>query len=266
MLITCVASIACAVAKGYGVQVFTRMLQGFCASGAFGVGAGSIADCFFLHERSFYNGAWIAVAQSGSFVWPMITGAVIQANGWRWSLWLMAIVSGGILLSMFLFLPETLLKRKHLFAQPSFGRISPQPMSLLEFFRPLYVLKYPSVGLVALSWFLGVSMPDIGISNIVPLAYGDVYGWGPRVQDLSNTGFLIGCILEEICAGKVSVMYIRWHLKRNGGIFVPEMRLHPMIPGLIMMPFGLAGFSSCVQHHTHWMGPVSMMAITIFGY
>jgi hypothetical protein len=33
-----------------------------------------------------------------------------------------------------------------------------------------------------------------------------------------------------------------------------------------MMPFGLAGFGICVQHKTHWMGPVSMMAITIFGY
>jgi len=32
------------------------------------------------------------------------------------------------------------------------------------------------------------------------------------------------------------------------------------------MPFGLAGFGICVQQKTHWMGPVSMMAITIFGY
>lgn len=39
-----------------------------------------------------------------------------------------------------------------------------------------------------------------------------------------------------------------------------------MIPGLILMPFGLAGFGICVEHKTHWMGPVSMMAITIFGY
>lgn len=44
------------------------------------------------------------------------------------------------------------------------------------------------------------------------------------------------------------------------------MRLHPTIPGLILMPFGLAGFGICVEHKTHWMGPVSMMAITIFGY
>lgn len=44
------------------------------------------------------------------------------------------------------------------------------------------------------------------------------------------------------------------------------MRLTPMIPGLILMPFGLAGFGICVAHKTHWIGPVSMMAITIFGY
>lgn len=44
MLITLVSSIACAVAKTYGVQVFTRMLQGFGASGSIAVGAGSIAD------------------------------------------------------------------------------------------------------------------------------------------------------------------------------------------------------------------------------
>lgn len=55
-------------------------------------------------------------------------------------------------------------------------------------------------------------------------------------------------------------------MNHNGGLFVPEMRLIPSIPGLIMMPFGLAGFGICVQHRTHWIGPVSMMAVTIFGY
>lgn len=46
MFITVVSSVACAVAKTYGVQVFTRMLQGFGASGCIAVGAGSIADVF----------------------------------------------------------------------------------------------------------------------------------------------------------------------------------------------------------------------------
>lgn len=78
MLITFVSSIACAVAKTYGVQVFTRMLQGFGASGAVAVGAGSIADVFFLHERGLYNGIWIAITQSGPFIAPMITGVVIR--------------------------------------------------------------------------------------------------------------------------------------------------------------------------------------------
>jgi multidrug resistance protein len=221
MLITLISSVACAVAKSYGVQVFTRMLQGFGASGAIAVGAGSIADIFFLHERGLFNGIWIAVSQSGPFVSPMISGVVIQNMGWRWSLWVMVIFSGVFLVSIFFFLPETLYirhlaaetaeqnvqvnrKRKRLFAQMEFGRISPKPISFLEFFRPLYMLKYPSVGLIALSWCIGVALPDIGISNIVPLAYGGVYGWGPSAQGLSNAGFLVGCAIGELFAGKVS--------------------------------------------------------------
>jgi len=47
-------------------------------------------------------------------------------------------------------------------------------------------------------------MPDIGISNIVPLAFGEVYGWGPGAQGLSNAGFLVGCFLGEAFAGSVS--------------------------------------------------------------
>lgn len=66
------------------------------------------------------------------------------------------------------------------------------------------MLKYPSVGLVALSWCIAVAMPDIGISNIVPLAFGGVYGWGPAAQGLSNLGFLVGCIIGEAFAGNVS--------------------------------------------------------------
>lgn len=164
------------------------MLQGFGASAAFAVGAGSIADLFFLHERGFYNGIFIFVGQSGPFVAPMCTGVLIQATNWRWSLWLMAILSGVVLVLTFFFLPETLYirhvemedmaqetsprKRKRLFAQLNFGRISPKPLDFLAFFRPMYMLKYPSIGLIALSWCLGVALPDIGISNIIPTAYG----------------------------------------------------------------------------------------------
>jgi hypothetical protein len=66
------------------------------------------------------------------------------------------------------------------------------------------MLKYPSVGLIAFSWCIAVAMPDIGISNIVPLAFGGVYGWGPAAQGLSNVGFLVGCIIGEVFAGRVS--------------------------------------------------------------
>ena len=169
----------------------------------------------------------------------MILGAVIQEKGWRWGLWVQTIFAGAFLILMFFFLPETLYvsviesstskqadlahryvrhlnaealdqdpetrpKRKRLFAQLSFGRISPKPISFLEFFRPLYMLRYPSVGLIAFAWCLSVAMPDIGISNIVPLAFGEVYGWSPAAQGLSNAGFLVGCIIGEAFAGKVS--------------------------------------------------------------
>ena len=68
----------------------------------------------------------------------------------------------------------------------------------------MVMLKYPSVALLGLAWCAGVAMPDIGISNIVPIAFGQVYGWGPGSQGLSNAGFLVGCIIGEAFAGSVS--------------------------------------------------------------
>ena len=62
------------------------------------------------------------------------------------------------------------------------------------------------------------------------------------------------------------LQYIRYRLKRNRGVFIPEFRFHPMIHGLTLMGFGPACFGICVVYKTHWMGPVSMMAITIFCY
>jgi MFS family permease len=83
------------------------MLQGFGASGAIAMSAGSIADIFFLHERGLYNGIWIAISQSGPFISLMILGAVIEDLGWRWSLWVMAIFAGASLFLISCFLPET---------------------------------------------------------------------------------------------------------------------------------------------------------------
>jgi len=48
------------------------------------------------------------VTQSGPFISPMVLGVLIQHAGWRWSLWLMAILAAVFFILMFCFLPETL--------------------------------------------------------------------------------------------------------------------------------------------------------------
>lgn len=68
------------------------------------------------------------------------------------------------------------------------------------------MLKYPSIALMSLAWMVGVALPDIGLSSIIPVAFGQVYGWGPASQGYVNAALLIGSTLGEVMAGRISDM------------------------------------------------------------
>jgi MFS family permease len=62
---------------------------------------------FFLHERSTQAAIQTVWLTLGACFAPVISGFLIEAQGWRWFHWLCTIMAGLALFLIFFFVPET---------------------------------------------------------------------------------------------------------------------------------------------------------------
>ncbi len=66
-----------------GVMV-TRAVNGIGAGTPVVLGAATICDLYFLHQRGFYMGIYTFFLTNGPHLAPLIGGFVAQNLGWRW--------------------------------------------------------------------------------------------------------------------------------------------------------------------------------------
>lgn len=66
-----------------------------------------VHDIFFLHERGTQSGVQAIWLCLGSSLAPVVSGFLIERQGWRWFHWLVTIMGGIDLVLIFLLTPET---------------------------------------------------------------------------------------------------------------------------------------------------------------
>lgn len=87
----------------------------------------------------------------------------------------------------------------------------------------------------------------------IPTIFADIYHEGPGIAGLHYIALGIGLSISAQVNAR-ALDYVYKHFKaRNNGHGEPEFRLPSMIPGTIVLPFGLllAGWSA--QNHLHWI-------------
>lgn len=225
------------------------------------VGTAVINDIFFLHERGEKTGIYVIFVTNGAHVAALIGGFLGQAAGWQWDYWLGAVVTGASLTVAIFFFPETLFSRDPEFLSTRIhersywemlfdfrGNLIPgRKLSLQDFFYSFYMLKYPSV--LFTFWYYTWSWTFINILPAISLAtiYTKEYHLksGP-IGACLGVSLIIGSVLGELCAGRLSDYIMFRMAKRNGDIRKPEFRLYLPILGAIFMPVGIIVFGACV--------------------
>jgi len=85
-------TIACAVAPTMGSFVFLRFMSGCLGGGPMNIGGGSIADCISPAKKGRIMSVFFLGIFLGPVLGPLIGGFLAQAGGWRWTLWIVAIM------------------------------------------------------------------------------------------------------------------------------------------------------------------------------
>lgn len=73
ILIGCVSAVGSASSKSFGTLIVARAINGIGASAAFGLGAGSVVDIFFMHQRGRAMGFFTLTMTNGAHLAPIVS-------------------------------------------------------------------------------------------------------------------------------------------------------------------------------------------------
>lgn len=132
-----------------------------------------------------------------------------------------------------------------------------------EFFYSFRMLRYPSVVLpvwwYTWCWTFVNILPALTMSSI----YTSIYHLKTGAIGLClGVSLLVGSVLGEVTAGKLSDHLLYSLSKRHNGIRKPEHRLYLTTIGAFMMPIGIIVFGVCVERRMNYIIPLIGVAIS----
>ncbi|KAJ5762507.1 uncharacterized protein N7511_005889 [Penicillium nucicola] len=267
-LLFLIFTIACAVAQTMPQLIVFRLLAGMAGVCPLTIGSGTVADMVPKEKRAGIMAIWAMGPILGPVVGPVAGGFLAEAEGWRWVFWVIAIVTGAMMVLTIVWYRESygpvVLERKaarlrkstgnpHLRSIHDKGKLD-RRLFLSALARPLKLLfGSPIVFLMALfaaTTYGYLYLMFTTITSIVEEKYGFSHG----VSGLAFLGFGVGSMLGLIVTGVVANRIAANHIQR--GCFTPESRLLPMMFGCWFMPVGLFWYGWSAQAGVHWIVPI----------
>ncbi|KAF2800793.1 MFS general substrate transporter [Melanomma pulvis-pyrius CBS 109.77] len=272
-----VFSIAAAVASNMGMFIAFRFLMGCFGGAPLVLGGGTIADLISREQRGTAMVVWMMGPTIGPCVGPIVGGFLIEAKGWRWNFWLVAILAGAFMIMSLILMNETyapvILARKTARLRKETGNLklrskldsglSPRDLFIFSIIRPTKMLTQSTI-CFAISLYVAITYSYLYILfTTFTAVFTNQYGWHGGVLGLSFLGLGIGSLVGQLVFTHFSNATVAKHIAR--GDFKPEHRLYMMTIGGFFLPVGLFWYGWSVQAQAHYMVPIVGTGVMGFG-
>ncbi|KIW08288.1 uncharacterized protein PV09_01206 [Verruconis gallopava] len=265
-------SIACAVAQNAATIFVCRFFSGLFGSAAVANVSAALGDIWVPKQRGTAVVLYAVAVVGGPTLGPTI-GAAIVVNphmGWRWTEYILAIVTFASTGFCYFFLPEVyqpyLLKRRAQRLRKQMGdqryyhphedvKIDVKSIVIKHFGRPIrMLLTEPMVTAIAVyaSFVFALLYMTLEFFSIV---YNEDRGWPLVTSTLPFIGLFVG-VLSAVFVNLANLPRYRRAVEANGGKAVPEARLPPMIFGAIIFATGLFLFGWTSKPSINWVPSV----------
>lgn len=267
-------SVGSASSKTSAALLATRFLGGVFGSAPISNVAAALGDIYSPTTRGVAMAFYSICVVGGPCVAPVV-GAAIGYNphmGWRWILYVEALVAAFSCGVAFLFLPETygpvLLERKAVRLRKETGddrhwhpheleRVTLQTVVSKHLSRPLRMFfTEPIVTCIALyaSFVYGLIFLAL---EVYPLVFRDARHFGPVVANLPFLALFVGSVVAMVINIANQPLYARAVARQGDGKAVPEARLPPIFLGGILFSVGFFwfGWTAAGPHYYHWAVP-----------
>ncbi|KAG0644967.1 Major facilitator superfamily multidrug transporter mdrA [Hyphodiscus hymeniophilus] len=251
-----------------------RFFASAFGSSAMTNGGGVITDMLSKEQRGVAMGAFVTAPFLGPALGPIVGGFLVETQGWRWTLGLIAILAGVVWIATTLTTPETftpfILRSRAKTLSKVTGSFY---VSRLDAGRPPKTLKQELSVALSRPWILLFCEPIVLLTSLyMAIVYGTLYmffaaipvvfqgsrGWNEGTAGLPFVGVTIGVCLATVLSGVDNKRYMRLceTMAAKGAIVEPEARLSTAMVGSIVLPIGLFLFAWTTYPSVHWIAPV----------
>ncbi|KAB8233933.1 MFS transporter [Aspergillus alliaceus] len=273
-------TIGCALSTNTTMFIIFRFICGCAASSSMSIGGGTIADLYTEAERGKAMALYGIGPLLGPVIGPLIGGFVAQSLGWRWTFWLILILSGATSLLTLIVMRETyepaLLERKaarlrkatgnsELRAQTSNKRLNSRQLLGRAVIRPAKILLLSPIALLLAIYTAFMFGLVYLLFTTFPVVFQMTYGFSIGITGLAYLGLGLGMMLSLILFGVLSDRLL--HQPRGATIARPELRLLLMVWLSPVVPIGFFWYGWSAEAKVHWIVPILgtfFIGITIF--
>lgn len=219
-------------------------------------------------------GIYTLSMSNGPHISPIVGGYVAKELGWRWCLWIPAIVQGSLWVLVIFTLPETLyssenasslVRRTYTQKLIFFGKVLDHPIRLRDFGTPFRMIRYAAITLPCIYYMTANTYGSAVFAITGAKIAASTYNF-----DVAQTGLFIGlpltigCMIGEATTGWISDIIINRYAKRHNGYRKPEARLF-LIPLCTLLCIGTATFGFCIEQRKRWIMSAVCMTVSALG-
>ncbi|KAI1475443.1 MFS general substrate transporter [Daldinia eschscholtzii] len=255
--------------------IASRILSGIGASAEFAISNPVLSDTWIPAQRGTSFAISTFIPLLGPALGPIIGGAVSQSIGWRWTFWILSIYDGLLVTIAFFVFSETyeviLLNRRASMLRESTGRpyyTTTQAASetlksrlFVSLTRPFRLLvTQPILQVVAIFLAYNFGILYLVLSTFATL-WIERYGQSETQSGLNYIALVAGYTIAAQVGSRMMDRLWAYLKARAGNNTAPEYRVPLMIPGAILIPFGLLIYGWTAEKHFPWTVPDVGIAI-----
>ncbi|OTB19064.1 hypothetical protein K445DRAFT_305372 [Daldinia sp. EC12] len=255
--------------------IASRILSGIGASAEFAISNPVLSDTWIPAQRGTSFAISTFIPLLGPALGPIIGGAVSQSIGWRWTFWILSIYDGLLVTIAFFVFSETyeviLLNRRASMLRESTGRpyyTTTQAASetlksrlFVSLTRPFRLLvTQPILQVVAIFLAYNFGILYLVLSTFATL-WIERYGQSETQSGLNYIALVVGYTIAAQVGSRMMDRLWTYLKARAGNNTAPEYRVPLMIPGAILIPFGLLIYGWTAEKHFPWTVPDVGIAI-----
>ncbi|KAJ6014616.1 MFS transporter [Penicillium herquei] len=261
-------TIGCALSTDTAMFMVFRFICGCAASAPMVAGGGTIADLYPTSERGKAMALFGLGPLLGPVCGPVVGGFVTEYLGWRWTFWLILILSICVSLLALMLMRETfepvLLERKAAAMRKATGNYRLQARTFQKdrrasqifaraTMRPLKMLLSPIV--LPLSLYCAFMFGLVYLLfTTFPSVFEVTYGFATNISGLAYLGLGVGMIISIALFAILSDKLLKQ--PREGTLERPELRLILMIWSSPVVPIGFFWYGWSADKVTHWIVPI----------